>query len=101
MVVTVTDSDENSYLVGQLVLLTVPASYGMFQADQLTGQILSISGDDFNLNINAMQFDAFVVPGPGVAISRPASLAPAGSRNLQFNNNSTRVPFQNLNNIGN
>jgi hypothetical protein len=101
MVVTIVNSDENSYIVGQLVRLIVPPSYGMFQADQLTGQIIAINGDDFSLNINSTQFDAFVIPGPGVAISRPASLSPAGSKNLQFNNDSTRVPFQNLNNIGN
>ncbi|MBS0654122.1 MAG: hypothetical protein JSR39_11430, partial [Verrucomicrobia bacterium] len=44
-VVTVTAT--NSYIPGQVIKLTVPASYGMYQADQLTGQILSISGLDF------------------------------------------------------
>lgn len=101
MVVTIVDSDENTYIVGQLVRLTVPYSYGMFQADQLTGQIIAVNGTNFSLNIDSSQFDAFVVPGAGVAIPRPASLAPAGSRNLQFDNTTNQVAFQNLNNEGN
>lgn len=101
MVVTITDSDENTYIVGQLVRLTVPPAYGMTQANQLTGQILAINASNFTLDIDATQFDVFVIPGPGIAISRPASLCPAGSRNLQYNNFTNKVPFQNLNNIGN
>jgi hypothetical protein len=101
MVVTIVDSSDNTYIEGQLVFLIVPNSYGMFQANQLTGQILAINGLDFSLDIDASQFDAFVIPGPGVTIPRPASLSPAGSRNLQYNNNTRQVGFQSLNNRGN
>lgn len=100
MVISITDSDENTYVVGQLIHLSVPSSYGMYQADQLTGQITAISGTDFTININASQFDAFVVP-VGIRKSKPASLSPAGSRNLQFDNSTNSVPFQSSNNIGN
>lgn len=99
MVVTITDSNENTYVVGQLVHLSVPASYGMVQADQLTGQILAIDNTDFTLDIDASQFSPFIIPVGNK--TQPASLSPAGARNLQFSNSTNRVPFQSLNNTGN
>lgn len=101
MVITITDSEENTYIVGQLVCLTVPDSYGMFQANELTTQITNITGLNFTVNVDATKFDTFAIPGAGVTISRPASLSPAGSRNLQFDNSTNNVPFKSLNNIGN
>jgi hypothetical protein len=92
-------TESNSYIVGQVVRLTVPRSYGMFQANNLQGQIVEIDGLDFSLNIDSRQFDVFAVPEGNV--QQPASLAPSGSRNLQFNNSTNSVPFQSLNNIGN
>ena len=99
MVVTIVDSIYNTYIVGQLVCLTVPSSYGMFQANELTGESTAINGTNFTLNINAAGFDVFAAPSPSVPPpSRPASLAPAGSRNIY----ETLVePFHSLTNQGN
>ncbi len=99
MVVSFVDSVENTYIVGQNVYLSVPASYKMFQANGLTGQITNINGTDFTLNINSTQFDTFVAPPTGA--EQPATLSPAGSTNLQFDNNTNKVGFQSLNNVGN
>lgn len=88
MVVTVTTT--NSYVVGQIVHLTVPDDYGMIQADQLNAKIITIDGLNFSLNIDATQFDAFVTPSVGVM---PASLSPAGSNNLY---NFNFVPFHSI-----
>jgi len=99
MIITIVDSVENTYIPGQLVYLTVPDDYGMFQANGLTGQILDINGLNFTVGINASQFDAFIYPPTGNV--KPASLSPAGSRNLQFSNFTNQVPFQSLNNTGN
>lgn len=92
-------TEANTYIENQLVKLTVPITYGMFQADGLVGQVLSVSGSDITLNIDSTLFDPFVVPAAGKL--QPASLAPYGSRNLQFSNLTGQVPFQSLNNIGN
>lgn len=91
----------NTYIPGQAVRLTVPITWGMFQANGLVGVILSIDpiGQTMSLNIDSTQFDAFVY-NP-TSVDTPASLAPAGSRNLQYDNFTGKVPFQSLNNQGN
>jgi hypothetical protein len=104
MVITVAignfSTEANTYIVGMLVKLFVPQSYGMYQANGLTGTITAINGSNFTLNINSSQFDAFVIPSGNA--ETPASISPAGSRNLQYTNGTNlSVPFQSLNNIGN
>lgn len=103
MVVTVSignpSTESNSYIVGMAMRLFVPVSYGMYQANNLVGTITAISGSDFTLSLDSSLFDAFVMPsGTG---DTPASISPAGSRNLQYDNSTDLVPFQSLNNIGN
>lgn len=101
MVVTgLPNSDqENVYIPGMLVKLNIPSSYGMQQAAGLTLQILSVSGLNFSLDIDSSKFDPFVVPA--ITKERPANMTPAGSKNLQFGNNTKQVAFQSLNNQGN
>ena len=104
MVITISiqnpSTEANTYIVGMAVRLFVPRTYGMFQANNLTGTITEINGSDFTLNLDSSQFDPFVVPSGNV--EQPATIAPAGSRNYQYTNGSSlSVPFQSLNNIGN
>jgi hypothetical protein len=103
MVVTVDignpTTEVNTYSVGMAIRLMVPQSYGMFQANNLVGTIIAISGNNLTLSIDSTNFDPFVIPsGNG---ETPASIAPNGSRNYQYNNTSANVPFQSLINIGN
>lgn len=93
-------TESNTYQAGQLVKLTVPASYKMFQANNLTARILEVSGSDMAIDIDARLFDAFVTPTDPQA-ETPASLAPSGSQNLQFSNDTNNIPFKSLNNRGN
>jgi hypothetical protein len=104
MVIAVTPgnsvSQVNDYIVGMAVRLNVPQTYKMFQANGLVGTITAISGPNFTLNLDSSQFDAFVVPTGNT--EQPATIAPNGSRNLQYTNGtSLNVPFQSFNNIGN
>jgi hypothetical protein len=103
MVITVdvsnTTTEANTYIVGMAVRLMVPVTYGMIQANNLVGTITAITGLNFTLNIDSSSFDAFVAPSGNVL--QPATIAPFGSRNYQYNNGSMDVPFQSLNNIGN
>lgn len=101
MVITTTmNSDQvNTYIPGQLVKLMIPNSYGMQQANGLTVKIISVSGSLLTVNIDSSGFDPFSVP---ISIAeQPASLSPSGSRNLEYNNTTSQVAFQSLNNIGN
>jgi hypothetical protein len=101
MVVTVTANTDqmNTYIPGQKVKLTVPVTYGMWQANGLIGTITAVGTNTLTLNIYAAAFDPFVIPASTNMI---ATLAPIGSSNLQYNNNLTaQVPFQSLNNQGN
>jgi len=103
MVITVqvgnASTEANTYIVGQAVRLNVPPTYGMYQANGLVGTITAINGSNFTLSLDSSQFDPFVVPSGNV--EQPATIAPNGSRNYQYNNLSTTVPFQSYNNIGN
>jgi hypothetical protein len=93
-------TEANTYIVGMNVRLLVPRSYGMYQANNLVGTILVINGSNFTLSLDSSQFDPFVIPSGNV--EQPASIAPFGSRNLQYTNGTSEfVPFQSLNNIGN
>jgi hypothetical protein len=93
-------TEANTYIVGMSVRLFVPRTYGMYQANNLVGTILSISGLNWTLNLDSSLFDPFVIPSGNV--ETPASIAPFGSRNLQYTNGTSEsVPFQSLNNIGN
>ena len=94
-----TTTEANTYIVGMAVRLFVPQTYKMYQANNLVGTITAINGSNFTLNLDSSLFDAFVVPTGNV--EQPATIAPNGSRNLEYNNNTRKVPFQNLNNIGN
>lgn len=92
----VTESD--TYIPGQLVRLNIPYGYGMQQANGITAQILDTSPTTISLNVNSTNFDPFSVPASGTT---PATLSPAGSKNLSYNNSTNKISFQSLNNRGN
>jgi hypothetical protein len=94
-----TTTESNTYIVGMAIRLFVPITYKMYQAHNLVGTITAINGSDFTLNLDSTLFDTFVIPTGNV--EQPATIAPNGSRNYQYNNTSADVPFQSLNNIGN
>lgn len=91
-------TEANTYIAGQLVKLFIPFGYGMQQANGITAKILDVNDDEISLNVDSQLFDVFSVPSTG---QKPASLSPAGSRNLEYSNLTNRVPFQSLNNRGN
>ena len=99
-IISIINSIYNTYVVGQLVHLNVPASYGMLEADQKTIQITEINAFDFTVDMNSTQFSPFVAPNP-LSLPTPSqfsSLSPGGSKNLY---NTLEVPFHSLTNTGN
>ena len=92
-------TEVNTYEIGQLIRVTIPAPYGMQQMANMTAQILNVVGLDIAVNIDSTNFDPFVIPGStGEA---PPTISPSGSRNIQFDNTTGEIPFKSLNNIGN
>lgn len=91
MVVTV--QGDNTYVLGQLVTLSVPNSYGMFQANGLKGMVLTSVGQTISLNLNSIPFDLFVTPANP---TQTPSLSPSGARNIY---NITQVPFHSENGL--
>ncbi len=99
IVVTTMNSDqENVYSQNQVVSFTVPYTWGMWQVNGLKGIILDVTNNIITVAIDSTQFDSFSNPNDGTV----ASLAPSGSRNLEYNNDTAlHAPFRNLNNAGN
>ena len=89
----------NTYVPGQLVNLKIPKTWGMFQADGLSARIYSVGVSTMALSVDSTLFDIFI-DGSG-SRETPASLSPAGSQNLEFNNTTNQVGFQSANNRGN
>ena len=95
MVITVSGQiPGNVYIPGQLVYLSVPRTYGMYQANALTAQINAVNGNEFTVNVDSTQFDPFFVPSS--LFEQPATLVPAGARNTY---NFTTLPFRSLNGL--
>jgi hypothetical protein len=83
MVATI-EAGATQYIPGMLIHFSVPASYGMVQADQITGLITAINGLNITVNVDASQFFPFVLPDP-TSIPTPtqrATISPAGCRNI-------------------
>ncbi len=84
----------NTYVTGQLIRLNVPKSFGMYQINGQVAKVTAVNGSNITVPIDSTQYDPFVIPAS--TAEQPASLSPAGSRNLTLGNNNTQVPFQNL-----
>lgn len=101
MTITVSANTDqvNTYISGQKVILNIPQTYGMWQANGQSATITNVNGNVFTLNINSLLYDPFTVPPAGSL--GPATVAPNGSMNLQYSNSTNQVGFQSYNNVGN
>lgn len=95
MIVTV--NTPNTWVAGQVARFSIPYSYGMTQLNGLSGEISHVDPTNliFSVGINSIQFDVFKIPTGG---EQPATMAPAGSRNLY---NINTVPFHSEGDFGN
>lgn len=88
---TVTTSFDHGYGVGMIVRLRIPDTFGMTQANQLQGTILTAADSTFEIDIDTTNFDPFVIPPNQVttlvdAQTQFAQVVPVGEVNttLQF-----------------
>lgn len=71
------------YVVGMKVHFSVPYSFGMYQMNQLTGKIVSMSSANYTMtvDIDSSAFNAFAFPASSASPTAPlfATVAPAGA----------------------
>ena len=82
----ITTAVDHGYLPGMSVRLSVPAAFGMTQADGLLVNITAIALGSFTVNLDTTAFSAFVFPGAAAVPFTPASCQPVGEETDQFSN---------------
>lgn len=60
----VTTTLDHDFVEGEIVRLKVPRIFGMFEINNLTGQISVLSSTTFSISIDSTYFDAFSIPSP-------------------------------------
>jgi hypothetical protein len=58
----VTTTINHQYITGTIVRLDIPPSFGMQQANQLTGTIIVTGNTTFTINIDTTQFAPYIAP---------------------------------------
>lgn len=72
---TVTTSVNHNYVIGQLCRLLIPQSYGSYQLNEVTGNVISIpTANQVVLDINSTNADAFVA-SPAYGPTKPQIVA--------------------------
>jgi hypothetical protein len=58
---TITTTDDNDYVIGQLVRVLIPFGYGMYQINGQQAYVLSIpSANQVIINIDSRNYDSFI-----------------------------------------
>lgn len=85
---TVTTSVNHNYVIGQLVRLLIPQSFGSFQINEQTGYVTSIpAANQVVVNINSTMANAFQI---GVTTT-PAQIVAVGDINSGVINSQGRI----------
>lgn len=72
---TITTSVNNNYAVGQVVRLLIPPTYGTYQLNEQTAQVINIpAANQVTLNINSKGYNAFI-PSPAYGPTKPQIIA--------------------------
>lgn len=82
----VTTSVNHGYVPGMSVRLSVPAVFGMTQADGLLVNITAVTAGTFTVDLDTTAFTAFVFPSAAAVPFTPASCQPVGEETDQFSN---------------
>lgn len=93
---SVTTDDPNDYVIGQLVRFHIPKGWGMNQLNEQSGYITEInSSNNFIVNINILNYDAFVVPGSPFDF-QTAQVSAIGDKNLATSGLTISGAFRNV-----
>lgn len=87
---TVTTSVDHNYVIGQIVRLLIPATYGSFQLNEQEGDVIAIpAANQVVLNINSQNVNSFI-PNPAYGPTKP-QIVPVGDFNSGQINSSGRI----------
>lgn len=82
----ITTSVNHNYVAGMSIRLSVPAAFGMTQADGLLVNIRSVTAGTITVDLDTTAFSAFVFPSAAAVPFTPASCVPVGEETDQFSN---------------
>ena len=95
--IQITTTIDHDYISGIVVRLDIPPHFGMQQANQQTGAITVTGNTTFTMDINALSFDAFVLPTSFPPAYQDAQVVPIGEVNETLRAATQNVlPFQTL-----
>jgi len=77
----VTTTFNHQYKTGTIVRLNIPLGYGMYQANQLTGEIAVTGATTFAIAIDTTLFDPFTTPSTFPETFQHAQCVPIGENN--------------------
>lgn len=80
----ITTTFDHDYISGTIIRLHIPPGFGMFQANNLFGEITVTGDDTFTININTTLFDTFAAPGSFPLNQQKAVCVPIGEINSTF-----------------
>lgn len=84
---TVTTSVDHNYVIGQVIRLIIPPTYGCIQLDEQTGLVVSIpASNQVVVNIDSANANAFV-PNPVYGPTLPQIVAIGDQNSGQINSN--------------
>ena len=90
----VTTVENSPYSVGEIVSFRVSSPYGMTEINNLSGRVLSVSSNQFTIEIDTLGFTSFVYPPIGEVVI-PAVAVPAGSGIVP----NSSIPMTNLQDV--
>lgn len=74
-----TTVDDHGYVAGMMVTFLIPSQFGMVQLNGLNVQVLSVTSDTLNINLNSSDFSVFSYPSPLPSSYTPPSVVPNSS----------------------
>lgn len=77
----VTMSVDHTYQVGQLLTLSVPATFGMSELDGVTAKVVARDDATVTLDVDSSSYTPFAFPASSPLPQGFATIAPAGQRN--------------------
>lgn len=75
----VTTINNHGYVAGMMLRFLIPPSFGMVELNAINAQVLSVTSDTLNIDIDSTNFSSFSYPSPLPSAYTPPSVIPNSS----------------------